>query len=476
MPITLTCQCGKKQLVAPEMAGQKVACVMCGNALKVPALGVLASKPKAKPVARVLPVGLILAAAGVLLTLLGAVGFLAWAVSNQPTAPKLIVQNDGGPGDKPHEPPAEERKVEEKKPAEVKPKDSPNQVIQPIKPSDPPKHVIEKVKSSDPPKQVIEPVKPSDPPKKISEPVKPKDPPKTVVEPVKPKPPPVVEKKLPPLNVIESVKLVWKLREGEVFYQELGVTQKPTFKVAGLPIAMFVQYHVVSRFTVKKQNKDGSLVVEQKIESARLVQADELSKGSIALSLGQLAGTTYTLELSPKMDVTKFDGAKDNPQIKNLQIAGGVGMQMSSLIDRDGWKELAQATFFQLDLTPKANMAWSKPMTHNWGSMGSWHGQIHYLYMGQQKDLHRITYGLKLAYKAPVVGAGAGMMKLNGANFQPQQAGGELIFDSARGRVVLAQETFRVKGLLNANVLGQNTLVEIDEEQHFAIRIHDKLP
>ena len=68
------------------------------------------------------------------------------------------------------------------------------------------------------------------------------------------------------------------------------------------------------------------------------------------------------------------------------------------------------------------------------------------------------------------------MMKINGANFQPQQAGGELLFDSARGRVIAAQETFRVKGLLNANVLGQNTLVEIDEEQHFMIRIHDKTP
>src|SRR5947207_2110449 len=82
-------------------------------------------------------------------------------------------------------------------------------------------------------------------------------------------------------RAIEPVGLVWKLRAGEVFYQEVSVTQKPTFKVQGLPIAMDVRYQVVSRFTVKKQHKDGSLVVEQKIGKAKLIFADELSKPAI---------------------------------------------------------------------------------------------------------------------------------------------------------------------------------------------------
>ena len=42
-------------------------------------------------------------------------------------------------------------------------------------------------------------------------------------------------------------------------------------------------------------------------------------------------------------------------------------------------------------------------------------------------------------------------------------------------RVIAAEERFRVKGLINVNLLGQNTGIEIDEDQHFLIRIHDKL-
>ena len=51
-----------------------------------------------------------------------------------------------------------------------------------------------------------------------------------------------------------------------------------------------------------------------------------------------------------------------------------------------------------------------------------------------------------------------------------------LLFDAARGKVVSAEERFRVKGIINANLLGQNTTIEIVEDQHFSIRIHDKQP
>jgi hypothetical protein len=430
MSITLTCICGQQQYVAPEMAGQTFACVACGKAITVPAMGVLAG-PKTKAPHRSaswLPPILM----GILLIVVMVAGgsFLAWTWLNLPREPQPIAHHD----ERPHsQPPVEERKKEASK----------LHAIEPIKP---------KVET---PKQVLPPVQPKETPK-----------PKIEL----PKSLPVVEKK--PVNVIEPVKLVWKLREGETFLQEVSVTQKPTFKVQGLPVMMFLQYQVVSRFTVKKQNADGSLVVDQKIEDAKFIKADDLSKASLFTGLLQLQGTTYTFELSPKMDVTKFTGGKDGPQ-NAMQVGGGLGLQTSSLIDRDGWKELAQATFFQLDQTPTANLRWSKPMTHNWGSLGSWNGQINYLYIGQEKDIHRVSYGLKLAYKAPVGGM-IGGMKINGAEFQPPQAEGALWFDTARGRVVAAEERFRVRGVLNATLLGQNTLVEIDEDQNFVIRILEK--
>ena len=303
------------------------------------------------------------------------------------------------------------------------------------------------------------------------------EPPKALPEPVKPKekepPPPIVVEKKPP-NLLEPLRLVWKLKEAETFYQELIVTQKPTFKVQGLPIESLLQYRIVSRFTVQEKKPDGSLVVEQKIESAKLVQADELTKPTVAAAITQMPGMIYTLHLSPKMDVTKFQ-AGAGPEIKMQPVGGGLGMQMASLLDRDGWKELAQATFFQMDQPLQANTRWSKPMTLNWGALGSWVGKINYAYAGPQKDLHKITYGLQMTHKAPTAGA-VGVMTFNGANFQAQETGGVLLFDAVRGKVVAAEERFRVKGLVNANLLGQNTPIEIHEDQYFLIRIHDKMP
>jgi hypothetical protein len=267
---------------------------------------------------------------------------------------------------------------------------------------------------------------------------------------------------------------MWKLAPGDHFFQELTVTQKPTFKVQGIAVASQLQYQIVSRFTVKDASADGSLIVEQKVESAKLLFADELTKPAVTGAVAQLPGATYTLHLSPKMDVTKFEGAIAGPKVGALQIDGGLGVQMASLLDRDGWKELAQSTFFQMDEPLQSGARWSKPHTHNWGSLGAWSGKIHYAYAGQQDGYHKIAFGSQLAFKAAAASQ-LGLLTVQSADFKSPQAVGTLFFDAVKGKVVAAEERFRVAGVLNASLLGQNTPIEIVEDQHFLIRIGDKL-
>ena len=437
MPIMLTCSCGQQQYVANERAGRTLACVGCGQAIAVPAMGVLANskaktKPAAKPVAaRSSRMGVLLVVVGGVLLMFGVGSGIAWKLSQRvmsvseevvakhvPSPPAPLPDGEGRKTAPP--PVIEPKKLEPTKPTNV------------IDPVEPPPAKVEPVKP------VVEPVKP------IVEPIKPKvDPPK------EPLPPPLVVEKKP--NLMEPLRLVWKLKEVETFYQELTVTQNPTFKVQGIPIVSMLRYRVVSRFTVKKANADGSLVVEQKVESAKLLQADALTQNALAGPVARLPGTTYTMHLGPKTDVTKLDGAADAIGVAAL---GGQGMQMASLLDRDGWKEIAQTTFFQMDKPLKVNDRWLKPMTHNWGSLGSWSGQTHFVYMGQQGTIHNIAFGQQMAYKAPAAGAAIGGMKITGAQFQPQEARGVIAFDAARGKVVSAEERFRVKGVLNGNLLG----------------------
>jgi hypothetical protein len=296
--------------------------------------------------------------------------------------------------------------------------------------------------------------------------------PVTLTEAPKPKEPePPVAVKEPPRG--KPAGLLWQLREGETFYQELIVTQKPTFGIQGLPVQLALQYRVVSRLTVQKAGADGSRVVQQKVESARLLQADELTQAAVAPLVAQLPGTTHTLHLNAKMEITQFEGgAARQPGL--VQLAGGQGLHMASLLDRDGWKELLQLTFFQTDEPLRPRARWSKPLAHQWGPLGSWAGQVEYGYLGPQGELQKVGYGLRLAYKPPAGNAMLAGMRVTGAEFQPPEAGGFILFDPVRGKVVAAEERFRVRGLFNATLLGQATAIEVEEDQHFLVRIHDK--
>jgi hypothetical protein len=137
---------------------------------------------------------------------------------------------------------------------------------------------------------------------------------------------------------------------------------------------------------------------------------------------------------------------------------------------------MAQSTFFQPNRTLKKGARWRRPMTHNWGPLGSWAGQVLYAYAESKKSLHKVDYVLELVHRSPPAGAAGPGFQVAGAAFKALEAGGAILFDEERGRVVEAQERFHVRGRLNIVLLGQNTPVEIDEDQLFFIRILDRAP
>jgi len=266
------------------------------------------------------------------------------------------------------------------------------------------------------------------------------------------------------------VRLEWKLRKGDAFLQELTISQKPTFTVADITVQSPLQYTVVSRFTVEEATADGYVVV-QKIEKAQLTQADELTQGALGPAVKKLPGTKFKIHLDPKLEIKKFEGADAKLQFGSRALPGGMGLQAASLMDRDGWKEMAQAVFFRpLDeVSPRTY--WSRPMSHNWGPLGSWTGQTLFVYAGRQGNLHQFNYGHRMAHVAPRGGGGGLPFQVMGASFVPLEAVGQLIFDSGQGRVVGGQERFRVRGKVSITVLGMQTPVDVEEEQTFQFRV-----
>ncbi len=465
MALRLSCPCGQKIILTGgprELAGKVVACSACGRKLAVPRLP--DDPPSDTSALSARAMGFILFGAG---TLLLGVTLIVWqmfyreADRVEDTTPVRLAQG----------------RPEEKKPAtptEAPPKESRGQ---PLPEAPPTKKLDESPKQNLPPvevepkKNVLPPVE-VEPKKNVLPPVE-VEPKKNLLPPVEVKPKPGV---IPPLevkgkpNVMEPLVLRWALREGDTFLQELTVTQKPVIRVLDTNHASLMQYRIVSRFTVKQATAQG-YVVEQKVEEAKLLQADALTQPLLMGPIQKLPGTTFTLTLSPTMEVTRFEGVVAAPQMNMNLLGNGAMFQMASLLDRDGWKELAQSTFFQRDqpLVPKGR--WSKAMTHQWGPMGSWAGQIHYAHTASQGAMHQIQFALQLGYQPPA--GPVGMLPIANPRFNPPQAGGSLFFDAQKGRVVAAEERFVVTGSFSLSVLGQAIPVEIAEDQLFQIRILD---
>jgi hypothetical protein len=259
----------------------------------------------------------------------------------------------------------------------------------------------------------------------------------------------------------------------ELLYQEVVVTQKSVCRVQGLDSRLDLRYSVLSSLAIDKRD-NGRLDVKQKIEAASLLHADEATQALFGDLLRKLTGTRFSMGFDSEGELVRFEGAREKPQ-----AAGGAAVDqtllLASLIDRDGWKELARCSFFQPHKPLRPGSRWQRSMTHSWGSLGSWTGQVSYRYAGQQDGLQRFPYAFKLTYVAPKADA-HGLLPISRASFKHGEAGGTIYFDPGKGQVTRVEERFPVKGQMSIDLLGQSVPVELDEEQSFQVRLLESDP
>lgn len=536
MSISIACGCGNKLLVSPAQAGAAVRCPACAAVVRVPAMGVTlgaASPVRTPPTAQQGRAIWPWVAATLTVVLAGGIGLfvlnrggsknlrpltgddptLAWADDpTDETVPPHRQRAEKPGGDKLPDATREEKPPPKPLIVEVPAKDPPAAKDPPQREKPQPKPEPSKLPAP-PPAPEIERVEPARP--RVGGPLtitltgkdasgKPADieyrsrgreewkkADKGIVKltdlsaspltiefrtiDARGKPSPILARtwEIEPVKLIgQPLRLEWKLKPGDHFFQELRVLQKPAYNIQGIPFNTVLEYVVVSSFKVEKAGANG-YEIQQKVEGAQLVQADALLQPLLAPAVLRLPGTTFRIHLDDKMDVKKFE-ATGLPAAVMAQ--GALGLQVASLLDQDGWKEMARTTFFQPNRRLKEGEKWSQPMTHSWGALGNWSGRIHYAYGGGKGGMHQFAFGLDLNYQAPKGKGGAGMLAISNAAFKVQQAGGAILFDADKGKVVEARERFLVRGRLAMQLLGQNTPVDLEEDQHFHLRIIDVNP
>jgi hypothetical protein len=260
------------------------------------------------------------------------------------------------------------------------------------------------------------------------------------------------------------------------FFQHLIISRVSRYRILDLDMGQNVQYVFVSRFRVQKKNDDGGMVVEQKVESVRLSNADPSLQDRLNELLQKTKGATFTLTLNARREVTKFEG--DQEAIKVFtgdNPLGGPSFLLWSFLDRDGWKELAQLSFFQPPSSVRRGERWDRALTHSWGPLGTWAGKIYFQSTGKQAGLDRFDYALELTYKPPKSGSGL-PFEIGKSQFQIETARGVIAYQPSRKRMAAAEERFHVRGLLTVSFLGAESTVQMDEMQLFQLRILDKNP
>lgn len=263
----------------------------------------------------------------------------------------------------------------------------------------------------------------------------------------------------------------------EELEQEVLVTHLSRMNVQGIDFKSELQYRVRSALGIEKKDADGSMSVVQRVKQAEAIKADPLTQGILRVLLGKLVGATFRISVAPDGRVTAFEGTT-----LRLHAAAGnhglgdQGLQMVSIIDPDGWREIAELTFFRPQLPSEGRHAWERPFAHSWGPLGSWKGKVIYTQIEPQDALLQFSYNFRLAHHPPSQRDKGLPFRVVRADFQHQKAGGTIVFDPLKGRVVQAREEFPVKGQLTVELLGQEMPLALDETQEFHVRILDRSP
>jgi len=264
-----------------------------------------------------------------------------------------------------------------------------------------------------------------------------------------------------------------------VLFQEIDIRRSPKFAILGSVTIQDLHYQMLSELKASLPDESGSRTVEQYVLETKLLKADDLSQAMFEQSLKALRGWWFKYKLNRGGEIVEWKaGPPDGRRAARVEPPGGTGFLMTSVMDEDGWKEMAKLSFLVPDDATSGNQPWVRQMSHDFGPLGSWYGETSFQRQGTADGLLRVNYQHNMTYKPPAKDQPAGDLPftITAAEFRPEVAGGSFYFDAQAGRVQRVQERFLVKGAIRTELLGQALTVEVEEDQTIAVRILDENP
>jgi hypothetical protein len=266
-------------------------------------------------------------------------------------------------------------------------------------------------------------------------------------------------------------------RRTTTVFQEIDIQRAPKFSILGAVSIQDLRYQLLSELNVSQQDDKGVRTVGQLVLDTRLVKSDDLSRPMFEESLRALKGWQFTYKLNRRGEVVEWTtGPASGRKAVPVEPKGAKGFLVTSVLDEDGWKEMAQLSFFVPQEQTAGSQTWSRQMTHDFGPLGSWYGGTTFLPKEMHNGVLRVDYVHHMTYKSPDKIRGDLPFAIKDAIFKSEMAGGTISFDTHARRVQTAQEHFLVRGTMSTEILGQTATVQVEEQQAITIRILEQNP
>ena len=291
---------------------------------------------------------------------------------------------------------------------------------------------------------------------------------------VKPSVKPSTTANEPPEPNVQPAKPAPTIPTKQELYQVVDMRRSPTYSIHGLETKQSLHYRVLSKLEVERDIAAKTTRVVQVVNDTKLVAADDTSGASFAKALEGLKRQQYTYILNHHGEVTEFTGHKDSRSAVPLDLASGSGFQLTSVIDEDGWKELAELAFVVLPDGQQSGESWQRQMTHDWGALGSWSGVTTFISQPKTEGIADVRFSREMTYKGPDGSAGGLPFQIRKAEFEIQQAAGTVEFNIAENRVQTATENFDVRGTVSAEIAGVSVEIGLTEQQRIVITLSEQ--
>jgi hypothetical protein len=296
-----------------------------------------------------------------------------------------------------------------------------------------------------------------------------------------------------------GVKFETKFELNKPIYMKMTTTVKQSIKVQGSGNEPNQSHSQTFYFKWTPEKLDGDKwTVKLTIEGAALnlniggnpVVYDSTAPETAATSNPALAdyfknliGSELKITFDKTMAVEKVDGR--DAMLNKLQASNP---QMEAVLKRilteDALKQMADPAFgLSVAGGKNVNDTWEKKTSLSLGPIGSYDVTNKFTYKGKntegadaaEKDLDKVEVTSTLVYKAPTDQQEGLLFRIKGGTLESvDPKPGTILFDAKAGRIAKSSLTVKLKGTLQVTVGGQDTSVDLTQEQTTDVQTSDK--